>query len=182
MTDFTSAEITAIFVELVIVLLILRRSYAMARGVPYSAARLAVAPTLILVLWGLSELESLLLTPWAWPYLIAADIALLVLAMLAFTRVAERMTEAARGPSGEWTYRIGLSIAALFVGAFLARLVAAVVLFPSSLGFVALSGGFPPSQQQVALVVIDALFSLSAGLLLGRSWGVVRKVRASRAA
>ena len=67
MTDYTSAELTAILIQVVIVLVIIRRSYAMTQGVPYSGARLAVLPVLLLILWGVSELESVLLTPWALP-------------------------------------------------------------------------------------------------------------------
>jgi hypothetical protein len=179
LTSYSSPELFAIGLQVVIVLLIVRRSYSMARGVPYNGLRLAVVPALILFLWGLSELQSLLLTPWALPYLIALDLVILILTSLAFARLAERMTQVRRGPSGHWSYQIGFSIAALFLGAFVIRLGVAVVLFPSSLVFGSMTGGFPPTQQQVVLALIDALFSVSAGLLVGRSLGVYRKWRAA---
>jgi len=175
LTDYTSAEFTAIFIQLFIVLIIVRRSYFMTKGVPYSAARLAALPVLILILWTVSELESLLLTPWALPYLVALDAAILVLTTLAFTPIAERMTQVTREPSGAGTYRIGFSLAALFVGAFVIRITVAVALFPTSLEFGTPPGGFPPAQQQVVLAVIDAIFSLSAGLVLARFFGIRRK-------
>jgi len=165
----------------VIALLVIRRSYAMTQGVPYSAPRLVVLPALILVLWGVSELESVLLTPWALPYLIALDFAILVVTTFAFTGIAERMTRVDSGPAGSWSYQIGFSLAALFVGAFVIRLSVAVALFPSSLEFGSPPGGFPPIQQQAVLGIIDALFSVSVGLLVGRSLGISRKVRAARA-
>ena len=175
MTDYTSAEFTAIIIQVFIVLIVVRRSYFMTKGVPYSAARLVALPVLILILWTVSELESLLLTPWALPYLVALDAAILVLTTLAFTPIAERMTQVTRDPSGAGTYRIGFSLAALFVGAFLIRITVAVALFPTSLEFGTPPGGFPPAQQQVVLAVIDAIFSLSAGLVLARFLGIRRK-------
>ena len=181
MASFTSGELFAVVIQVVIVLLVLRRSYAMVGGVPYSAARLVLLPGLILVIWGLDELESLLLTPWALPYLIAIDVALLLAAAFGLTGVAQRMTRVDRGPSGQWTYRIGFSLAALFLIAFVLRLALALALFPSSLEFGAPPGGYPPMSQQLALAVINALFSLSAGLLVGRSVGIYRAVESARA-
>ena len=180
MTSYTSPELTAIVIQVAIVLVILRRSYAMTQGVPYSKLRLVALPALILILWGLSELESTLLTPWAFPYLIALDLAILIGTALGFTPVAERMTEVNRDPSGNLSYRIGFSLAALFVGAFVIRITVAVALFPSSLEFGSPSGGFPPLGQQVVLGVIDALFSVSAGLILARSMGIQRRWEEAR--
>jgi hypothetical protein len=181
LTSYTSAELTAIFIQVVIALLVIRRSYAMTQGVPYSAPRLLTLPALILILWGVSELESVLLTPWAFPYLIALDLGLLVATAFAFTGIAERMTQVNPGALGGWSYQIGFSLAALFVGAFVVRLSVAVALFPSALEFGSPPGGFPPIQQQVVLGFIDALLSVSVGLLLGRSLGIARKIRAARA-
>lgn len=181
MASFTSGELIAIVIQLLIVLLVLRRSYAMVGGVPYSAPRLVLLPGLILVIWGLDELESLLLTPWALPYLIALDVALLLVAAFGVAGVAQRMTRVDRGESGQWTYRIGFSLAALFLVAFVLRLALALALFPSSLEFGAPPGGYPPVAQQLALAAIDALFSLSAGLLVGRSVGIYRAVESARA-
>jgi hypothetical protein len=180
-TDYNSAELTAIFIQVVIVLLIIRRSYAMTQGVAYSFVRLAILPVLILILWGVSELESILLTPWALPYLIALDVAILILTALAFTPVAARMTHVTRASTGEGTYRIGFSLAALFVAAFVVRITVAAVLFPSSLEFGGPPGGFPPTQQQIVLAGIDAIFSLSAGLVLARSIGIRRQWNATPA-
>lgn len=181
MTSYTTPELTAIFIQVVIVLLIVRRSYAMTQGVPFSGVRLVALPALILILWILSELESVLLTPWAFPYLIALDLVILIGTALAFTGVAERMTQIYREPSGGWSYRIGFSLAALFLGVFVVRLAIAVLLFPSSLAFGSPPGGYPPVQQQIVLGTVDALFSFSAGLLVARSIGIRRKWQGARA-
>lgn len=181
MTSYSSGELTAIAIQGVIVLIVIRRSYSMAKGVPYSGLRLVALPVLIMILWAVSELESIFLTPWALPYLIALDLAILIGTSLAFAGLAERMTEVYRGPSGIWSYRIGFSIAAIFIGAFVIRLGAAVVLFPNALVFGTPSGGFPPVPQQLVLAFVDALFSVSAGLIIGRSAGIRRRLTAARA-
>lgn len=182
MTGLSSSELTAILIQAVIVLLIARRSYAMSQGVPFSRVRLLLLPILILVLWGVSELESIFLTPWAVPYLIVVDVAILAGTSVGFAPVAERMTSVGRDAAGNWTYRISFTLAALFLLAFVARLALAVALFPSSLQFGAPPSGFPAAAQQSVLAVIDAIFSLSAGLLVGRSLGVLRKWAAAQAA
>jgi hypothetical protein len=179
--SLSSAELTAIGIEILIVLIVVRRSYAMTKGVPYSTARLALLPALFLFLWALSELESILLVPWALPYLIALDLGILLGTALTFTPVAQRLAEVRQDGSGGWSYRFGFSFAAFFVGIFVIRLVLAAVLFPSSLEFGAPVGTLPTESQQAVLALVDALFSLSAGLLLSRSLGIYRKVQAAKA-
>ncbi|MCI4346814.1 MAG: hypothetical protein L3K07_08725 [Thermoplasmata archaeon] len=181
MGGLSSAESTAILVQLVIVLLIIRRSYAMTQGVGYSALILGVVPVLLLVLWGVTELESTLLTPWALPYLVAADLAILLVTAFLFTPVAERMTTVTRDATGVGSFRIGFSFAALFVGVFVVRFAVAIALFPASFEFGRPPGGYPPAGQQLVVAAIDALFSMSVGLLIARSLGIRRKWASSRA-
>ncbi|MCI4349100.1 MAG: hypothetical protein L3J93_02630 [Thermoplasmata archaeon] len=176
----SSTEFVAVFVQVLIVLVILRRSIAMTRGVPYSTVRLVVLPVLILLIWVVDELESFYLSPFALPYLVGLDLAILVGTSLAFVSIAERMTEVARDPSGGWTFRIGFSLAALFVGLFVVRLLLAILLVPSALEFGKPAGGSPSVGQQALLVLIDGLFSMSAGLLIARSSGIRRKWRSVR--
>jgi hypothetical protein len=176
MVTYTSGELTAIFIQVIIALVIVRRSYAISRGVPFSAARVAILPVLIVVLWGASELASILLTPWAVPYLLALDVVLLLAAAVGFARVAERRTVVWRNQSGGWDYRLPFAVTLLYVALFLLRIVVAAVFFPSSLVLGAPTGGYLPTSQQLLLAIVDALFSVSAGLLLGRSWGSYRKV------
>jgi hypothetical protein len=172
---YSSAVATAVLIQLIVILIIARRSYAMTRGVPYSTFRIALLPGVLLALWVVYELESLLLIPWAFPYLNALDLAILVATAFAFAPVAERMTVVNRDGRGGGTIRIGISLAALYLGAFVIRVAVAVALFPNSLVFGSQPGGFPPLAQQIVLAVIDALFSFSAGLALARSVGMRRK-------
>lgn len=179
MTSYTSSELLAIVIQLVIVLLIARRSYQMTLGVSYSIARLALLPIVIGFLWLLNVLGALALVPgWA-PYLIAVDLAILLGAAAAFTPIAERRTVILRhGSDGSGEYRIGFSITVVFLVAFLLRLVLAIALFPQAFVFGAPVGTLPYAQALV-LAVIDALFSLSAGLLVGRSLGIHRRWKSS---
>lgn len=180
MVSFTSGEATSVLVSVLIALAVARRSYAMTRGVPYAAWRLVVLPVLIGVVWVATILESLLLIPWSLPYLVALDVALLLASAFVFTGIAERHTVAYRDERGVWHYRIGFALAGLFLGLYLVRLGVAVALFPTSLEFGSPPGGYPPFPQQLVLAVIDALFSTSVGLLLGRSAGAARKLRIER--
>jgi hypothetical protein len=143
--------------------------------VPYSGARLALLPGIIVVLWAAGELQATLLSPWALPYFIPLNAAVLLGTSIAFAPVAERMTHVTRDASGGGSYRIGFSITALFAAAFVVRLVAAVLLFPGALVYGAPPGGYPPVAQQMELEIIDALFSFSVGLLVGRAIGVARR-------
>jgi len=179
-SGYTPSQLTAILVQVVIVAFIARRSYAMTRGVPYSATRLVAPALLVLALWALVEITSTQLTPWSIPYLIGVDLAVLVATAVGISGVAARATRVDRAPTGQWSYRIGFALAAVFVGAFALRLLLAAILFPGSLGFTAPVGGYPSVGQQEALAVIDALFSLSVGLLVGRSVGIYRRVRSAR--
>jgi len=176
----SSPQLFALAIQIVIILAVIRRSYSMMQGVAYSLPRLALLPVLILVLWGISELESIVLTPWAIPYLIALDLAILIGTAIVSTPIAERMTTVHRDPAGGGSYRIGISMAVLFVGVFVARIALAAVLFPSAFQFGSPPAGFPPIQQQIVLGVIDALFSMSAGLLVGRSVGIYRRWESAR--
>lgn len=182
MSGYTSAEATAIVVQLIIVLFIVRRSYRMAQGVPYSLARLLLVPILILALWGASELGAILLIPWALPYLIVLDAAILVATAALLTGVAEGMTRVTRDPSGAASFTISFSLAAIYLATFLVRLGLAAALFPSSLEIGAPVGGYPPYDQQLVLAAIDAVYSLSAGLLVGRAIGIYRKIARAPAA
>ncbi|HZY69724.1 MAG TPA: hypothetical protein VFF67_01945 [Thermoplasmata archaeon] len=76
------------------------------------------------------------------------------------------------GP-GVASYRIGFSTGLFFLVAFLSRL--AVAPFPASLNFGARPGGYPPTAQKAALAAIGGLYSLSGGMIIGRSLGVRRK-------
>lgn len=177
MSSPSSSTYVTILITVVIALVVLRRSYLMSKGVPYSPGRLALLPALLVILWGLTEAESTLLTPWSFPYLIAADVAILLVTAYFFAGVAERATQVYEAPPGTWNYRIGFGIGIFFFVAFTARLALAAALFPASLNFGAPAGGFPPTGQQVVLAVVDAIFSVSGGMIVGRSLGVQRKWR-----
>jgi hypothetical protein len=180
MTAYSTALIAPIVIQLVIVAVVVRRSYLMSQGVPYSVFRLVAVPVLLLILWAATEAASTLLTRWALPYLIAADTAILVVTAVAFAGVAQQVTHVSADVQGNWNYRVPFAITGLFLAAYVARLVLTVALFPQSLVFGALPSGYPPESQQVVLAVVDGIFSISVGLLVGRSVGIYRKLRSVR--
>lgn len=171
------AELTAIVIELLIVAVIARRSYALSQGVAYSPVRLALSPIVVLALWAFTELEAVVLIPWALPYLLGADTGIVLATTLGMVPYAAKHTTVSSDPTGARTVRLGPTLAVLFFVVFLARILVALALFPSSLGV----GGAPsaalPGAQQLLLAVIDGMLSVSVGLLLARSLGIARKVR-----
>ncbi|HEV2317761.1 MAG TPA: hypothetical protein VGV89_09360 [Thermoplasmata archaeon] len=175
----SSSEATALAIEALIVLVIARRSYSLTQGVPYSPVRLAASSVLILFIWTVSELEAFALTPWAFPYLIGIDVAILVAASLASIPVAARHTEVTRTAGGGGTVRIGFAFAAIFLVLFVARIAIEAALFPGALSFGPPPSGYPPVDQQAVVAIVDALFSLSAGLLVGRSLGIRQRWESS---
>ena len=181
MVGLTSAELTTVVVDLLIALFIARRSYNMTVGVAFSTARFAATLVLIFLVWALNEAESLLLIPWALPSLVALDTGILVASGLLLAGVAQRMTTVTQAPSGRWMIRVHFGLATGFLVLFVVRLVIAVALFPSSLEFGSVAG-YPPESQQLVLAVIDALFSLSVGLLVARTLGAFRAKRAAEGA
>ena len=179
MAPLSSAELTTIGVQILIVLLVVRRSYRMTQGVPASVVRLVLMPALVGVLWAFTALESIFLTPWAVPYLLGLDVALLTLTTVLFAGVAQRAAVFYRNEAGAWCYRIGFAIAGIFLAVYLVRLALTLALFPAALEVGVPVSGYPPGPQQAALATIDAMFSVSVGLLLARSIGIYRGWRAA---
>lgn len=171
------SELYAVAIELIVVGLIARRSIALARGVPYSPVRLALAPVVVLALWAITELEALAWLKGDGPYLLAADAAIVLATTWMIAPMAARQTTISESPQGGRTVRLGMALAAGFFVVFLARIVVVLVLLPASLEFGAPPSGGLTSVQQVVLAGIDALLSLSVGLLLARSLGIVRRAR-----
>src|SRR5690348_12505594 len=136
-----SGLIITVAIQLLFVLIVVRRSYQMSKGVSYSTLRVMAVPVLLLLLWALSEYESTVLAPWAIPYLIALDAGIVAAAAWWFAPIAQRATQFFQGESGDWRFRIDFSVTAVFLVAYLVRLAIADVLFPASLSF----GGGPPA-------------------------------------
>lgn len=182
MVVLSQSTLSALAFQGLIVLLILRRSYQMARGTTASTARLLLLPLFLLLIFGLAEYEATVWVPWTFPAFTALDVGVVILGTILFGRLAERRVEVEPGPGGEPVFRVALPIAIVYVLLFVARLGVELAYFPAlvSFGPSPTGAGLPPFNSQVALVVIDLLFALSTGLLTGRTIGVFRRLREFR--
>ena len=154
----------------ILFLVVLRRSVLMARGTPYRETRLIVTALVYVALFALTALNDLLILP-GWT--LGVDVAVLAAGAVVATRYVERAVAFHRGADGVRNYRLGLALPVLFLALFALRLVVELVVLnidpfapPTSLHLTAL--------QTAELAGIGALFALSAGLLVGRSIGVIR--------
>lgn len=170
------AVLLGLFAVLVVV-----RSVRMARGAPVSEARLIGYGVFYVFLVGSVLLFSGTVLP---VYSYALDGVALALAFAAATPYVARRVELTQRPDGRWVYRLGWALPVVFLALFLARFAVDLLV----LGPTALAG--PPGAAVASvspltvdtLVLVDALFSASAGLLLGRNVAVYLAYRRRREA
>lgn len=169
---------TAAVILLVILFVVARRVIGMVRGTPVNPVRLLASTALYVLLFALVVAEEFLLLPW---YVPVVNVAVAGTVGALATPYVVRRVQVYRDAAGAWHYRLGYVIPALYVGLFGVRVlvdlfVLGVNPLSPSLPSGALSGG-----EAILLAAVDALFSVSMGLLLGRSFGVYRAYRAARA-
>ena len=109
------------------------------------------------------------------------DVLLLVLAGIPAFRYTARTTVVERSPSGRWTYRGRIAIPVMWLAFFLLRYGVELAL----LGRVFLFTPTPTSAVSiptfaVALIVVDALFAASTGLVMGNAVGIYSAHRRQR--
>ena len=154
------------------------RAFRMTRGVQVSPTRLVALAGLWLLLFLVLVVSDATLEPvWALPL----EFGILGVGFVAATLHVRNVVELSEGPGGTLTYRLGFLLPAVYLGALAARLVLDLtVLGVNPLGAAA-SGApatAPSGAALAALVLVNGLFSASAGLLIGRSVGVLTAVRA----
>jgi hypothetical protein len=181
MASLSSSAIVVLAIQILIVLLILRRQILIYQGTPVSGARIALGAGLILFLFALIELTGYAVLGSAFPNLgwaVLGNVAIVAVASFAFARVAERQARVWKDPRGFWMYQMGLGPAILYVGLYFARLGLEFAFFPSLLQFQ--TGGVSSQTtvlQLVILEVVAALVAISSGILVGRGIGVYRRVQ-----
>ncbi len=180
MTDLGALAPGLLVLGLVAVVVAIR-SIRMARGAPVSGARLFAYGAVYVLL-----LAFVLLADAAWRpvYGYALDaLALGAAFALSVPYVAGRVALSRRA-DGQWVYRLGWSLPVIYLALFFARFALdLVVLGPSAYAGapVASPSALPPGSVD-ALLLVDALFSASAGLLLGRNVAVYLAYRRRSAA
>jgi hypothetical protein len=173
----TSPLVSVLAFEVFLVLLIGYRSLLNYRGRPLSVARLVTFPALVLLLWVVAQAETAYAIPASFPLWIALDIGVVVVGALVTVPLAGRLITVYQGPDGRWMYRYGIELIVFYLVSWVVRLVLATVFDPSSLEFTA---GTAPTLSPLAssvMLVVQALFSLSTGLVVGRAVVTYRTYR-----
>jgi len=163
-------------------LLLLRRTYRMTQGVPAGAGRLVVLPAFYVAIY-VAELAGTWVASvgtgrMEWTYVaFAADALMLAVGTWLSYRITSQHVHVYQpAVGGPWYYRLRPLLPVLYVVLFFVRAIIGTVV----IGIVPF--GFPTSAQfdsisttaLVALYVVDALWGLTTGFLIGRSSAVYR--------
>jgi hypothetical protein len=152
----------------ILFLVVIRRSVLLSRGVPVSTNRLIGQAALYLFLFVLTVALDILVLP-TWTF--GVDIGVLVVGAIVASVHVRRVTQFWIRPDGQWMYRLGILLPALYLSLYAVRVVVELVVLPDPFGSTGPIAALTLGQQE-ALAAVDALFALSAGMLVGRSIGV----------
>jgi hypothetical protein len=150
------------------------RSYRSYQGRLYSPARVMLFPVLIALLYFATEFETIVTVPWVFPLWTTADAVVVVAAALATLPLADRLVKVSRRADGQWYYQYGVELIAFYLALWVARLGLAAYYDPASIEFAPPTGAVLSATASTVLVLIQALFSISSGLVIGRAIGTYR--------
>jgi hypothetical protein len=168
-------------IEVLVAVLILYRSIRTYRGRVLRVARLVMFPVLTLLLWLAAEAETALTVPWTFPWWTAVDVGLVVVAAAATLPLAPRLLSVFQASDGQWMYRYGIELIAFYLTVWVVRLALAVYYDPNSLEFTFTTAPAISAAASEALQIVQLLFSLSTGLVVGRSISTYRMYRQASA-
>jgi len=173
------ALVQVVFIEALVAVFILLRSLRTYRGRVLSVARLVVFPAAIVLLWALAEAENAISLPGSWPWWSLVDVGLVVAAAVATVPLAPRLLSVFRGSDGQWMYRYGIELISFYLAAWVVRLALSLYFDPASLEFAI--GPVPAISTNAAqaMQLVQALFSVSTGLVVGRSASTYRMYHAA---
>ena len=171
-----------IFLLLIVVFILVRRTLRMLSGTRYSADRLIAFAGIYVLLFAALAAATLYAASISWGpnalVLIAPYVALPVAAAWVVAPYVQRIVRFERRDNDEWYYRLTWHIPALYLSLFVARFFAEIVVYGPSAAF-AFPPPAPPSGPALwVLIGVDLLFAISLGLLVGRGLGVFRAYRA----
>jgi hypothetical protein len=178
MAGFTSADQTALIFLALIVLIMVRRTYLLSQGTPYSVARLFGYGAFSMALFGFLAASTIYVAWTVWGSIALALLApysAIVIATAWYVRphVEKRVTFETR-QNGVLYYRLPIVIPVLSLVFFVARLSVEIWI----LGLASITNFTVPTGVStldlVVLAVFDLLFGASIGLLIGRGLGVRR--------
>jgi hypothetical protein len=154
----------------IVVIILVRRFYRLVQGTVVSTGRLVGFAAFYLVLFAFVLLSGYAGVPY---YALIADGAIVVVATLIAAPYVERIVRFELRADGQWYYRLGLLIPGLYLVLFGVRLAIDVLLIGENPFAPPTNISLSPLQL-ILLIVVDALFAFSTGLLVGRSVGVYR--------
>jgi hypothetical protein len=168
-------ESTLIFL-VIIVLILVRRTYGQLSGALYGPIRLFGFATFALLLYALFASTTLYAAIGTWGSVAGALVApyALVPALSAYIVAphVRRVVRFERRGDDRVYYRLPWLIPLLYLVLFIARLsIEFVVLGPSAFGSFVLPAALPRETLAI-LTGFDLLYGASLGLLFGRAWGV----------
>lgn len=170
-----SAIEIAIAFEALLIIWIGARSYRSYQGRRYSSGRVLIFPVLIVLLFLVTEAETISAVPWAFPTWTAVDGTVLVAASLATLPMAGRLVRVTRREDGDWYYQYGIELIGVYLGLWVLRLGLTLYFDPASIEVEV--GAAPVALSATAaavLVLIQGLFAVSSGLVIGRGIGTYR--------
>lgn len=147
------------------------RMYRMTRGTSASPTRLLTVAGLYLFIFAISAAGDALVLP---IWLVPVEIALLVVGAIVTAVYVRRVVDLSPHPRWGWSYRLGFALPAIYLLLFAVRIGADFAILNGAT-FFGSTGSPAPAVSGVDLYVleaVDALFSVSAGLIVGRSVGV----------
>jgi hypothetical protein len=170
----TSGLETALFIEALLVVWIGIRSYGSYQGRPYSSARVLIFPALILFLYVVTEAETVAIVPWSFPLWTVVDATVVLVSALATLPLVDRLVTLTRREGGAWYYQYGIELIGFYLALWVVRIGLAAYYDPSSLEFAPPTGAALSAMASEVLVLIQGLFSISTGVVVGRGIGTYR--------
>jgi hypothetical protein len=176
--SISDAAPTIIFLVLLVAVLA-RRFYQSVRGAKLTPASLIAFAGIFFALFALTVVTGYVLYPKYALGGLLVDAVVFVPAAYLGIRYTRRKVEVWQRPDGVWMYRLGVVIALVYLALLAARLLLDIfVIGINPFG----STTTTPTLSAVAaasLLVVDALFAVSTGLLVGRNLGVYLVYRAA---
>ncbi|MFZ0830509.1 MAG: hypothetical protein WCB18_04820 [Thermoplasmata archaeon] len=170
----------AVGIQAVLAVWIAVRSYGSYQGRMYSSTRVMFFPVLIVLLYLETEFETIATVPWAFPVWTVVDVVVLIASAVTTLPIAGRLVRVSRRDDGAWYYQYGIELIAFYLALWVVRLGLAAYFDPASVEFVAPTGALSATAS-VVVVLIQALFSVSSGLVVGRAIGTYRLYQTAQA-
>ena len=164
----------AVGVQVVLAVWIGLRSLRVYQGRRYSEARVLLFPVLVLLLFLETEVATIYAVAWAFPVFTVFDVVILAASAAATWPFITRLVKVTRRDDGALYYQYGIELISIYLGLWVVRLALAAYYDPSSLILGATVSTSLSATASDVLVLIQALFAISSGIVIGRAIGTYR--------